>query len=192
MPERIINIVLISFLLVPLLSIQLSAATCPCGFDTTKYSAVAEGEGYCGSVTKEGKHCAITFNGNVKSLAGIEPSSIYGSLERYLLQIREINIELSRTQYLVAARDPNWLIRNLSLLVRSAYVTAPFLSYQEREKLDNVLNIFFRNYGRDVYKAITASRAPFVKENFEVSRGKIDFKVENISIVFVMSIPEKF
>lgn len=106
---------------------RVSAVTCKCEFDTTRYSAVAEGDGYCGSITRDGKHCNVTFNGNIKSTKNIEPSPIYGLIERYLIQIKEINSELLRTHYLVSAQNPDWLIRNLPLMGRSAYAAVPFL-----------------------------------------------------------------
>jgi hypothetical protein len=182
------------FLTIPILfDNSVFAVTCKCEFDTTRYSAVAEGDGYCGSITRDGKHCNVTFNGNIKSAKNIEPSSIYGPIERYLIQIKEINSELLRTHYLVSAQNPDWLIRNLPLLVRSAYATVPFLNYGEREKLDEMLNIFFRNYGKEIYKALTGKQQPpFIRENFEISRGRILFKKEDISIIFEISIPERF
>jgi hypothetical protein len=170
---------------------QSYAKRCTCEFDTSTYSAIAEGEGYCGSVTKKGKDCSITYNGNVDSQARIKPSSIYGPIQQYAMQMKAINSELFQTRYLVAARDPNWLTRNLPLMVRSAYATALFLSYEERESLDKALNMFFKNYGKDVYSAMTG-KTPLVKDNFEVSKEKVKFKEGDVVVVFEMAIPEKY
>lgn len=176
----------------PLIAYEAFAATCSCVFDATTYSAVAEGEGYCSSATKDGKHCTITFNGNLKPIAGIEPSSVYGFLNQYVTHLKAVNTELSQTHYLVVTKDPRWLIRNLPLMIRSGYATAPFLNFQEREKLDNVLNVFFKNYGNDVYNTVTGVQATFLKENFEVMKGRIKFNVADIWVDFEMSIPQKF
>jgi hypothetical protein len=189
-PGNILKISLIIWLLWG--ACQAYAKRCTCEFDTSTYSAVAEGEGYCGSVTKKGKDCSITYNGNVDSQARIKPSSIYGPIEQYAMQMRAINSELFQTRYLVAARDPSWLTRNLPLMIRSAYATAPFLTYEEREILDKAMKIFSKNYGRDVYSAMTGKQGPLVKDNFEVSKEKVKFKEGDVVVVFEMTIAAKF
>jgi len=170
----------------------LTVVTCKCIFDTTTYSAIAEGEGYCSSSTKGGKDCTITFNGDVKAVAGIEPSSVYGPFNQYVNQLRAVNAELSKTHYWVVTEGSRWPIRNLPLMIRSGYAAAPFLSYKERETLDNALNGFFKNYGNNVYEAVIGKQATFSKENFEVMKGRIKFNVGDIWVGFTMSIPEKF
>jgi len=191
--EKITKMTLISLLFLQLFAYEVFAVTCPCGFDTKEYSAVAEGEGYCSSITENGKHCSITFNGKVeKPAAPIEPSAIYGSLNQYVAQMRTINTELYKPHYWAPARNPDWLIKNLPLMIRSGYATVTFLSYQEREKLDNILNMFFKNYGRKVYGALMGREEPLLKENFEITKGKIRLNADDISVVFAISIPEKF
>ena len=186
-------VIILIFLFLIFFNCSVFAVTCKCEFDTTRYSAAAEGEGYCGSITRDGKHCNVTFNGNIRSAQNIEPSSIYGPVERYLMQIREINAELFRTHYIVSTQNPDWLISNLPLMVRSTYAAVPFLGYGEREKLDKMLNIFFRNYGKEIYRALTSKQQPpFVKENFEITRGRILVKEGDISIIFELTIPERF
>ena len=173
---------------------QIFAETCPCGFDTTEYSAVAEGEGYCGSVTKKEKHCTISFNGKVEeSATSIEPSSIYGPLNQYVAQVKEVNAELYKPPpYLLAAQDPGWLMKNLPLMIRSSYAAAMFLSHNERENLDLILNNFFKKHGREVHGALVGSKERLLKDNFEVTKGRIKFSADDIVVIFAIYISERF
>lgn len=191
--EKITKMTLISLLFLQLFAYEVFAVTCSCGFDTTKYSAVAEGEGYCSSATRGGKHCSITFNGKVKEpSATTKPSAIYGSLNQYMAHMRTINTELYKPHYWAAARNSDWLIKKLPLMIRSGYATAAFLSHEEREKLDNILNMFFKNYGKKIYGAVIGREEPFSEKNFEVTKGRIKFSADDIIVVFAISIPEEF
>jgi len=192
--EKITKIALISLLFLQLFASEVFAVTCECGFDTTTYSAVAEGEGYCSSVTERGKECSITFNGRVeeKRAATIEPSSVYGSINEYIHRMREINAELNKPYYLVVARDPNWVIKNLPLMIRSSYPTVAFISHHQREKLDLILNEFFKDYGKKIYGALMGKDKPISGKNVEVTKGKVRLSADDIIVVFAISIPEKF
>lgn len=193
--EKITKTALISLLFLQLSAYEVLGETCPCTFNTTTYSAVAEGDGYCTSTTKDGKDCSITFNGRVeqKRAAGIEPSSIYGPMNQYIAQMRAVNDQLYKPQYFLAAQDPNWLIKSLPLMIRSGYATVEFLSHAEREKLDFLLNEFFKRYGKEVYAAVIGKEKAFSKEMFEVSKGKVKFSVDKTLVVFfAISIPEGF
>jgi hypothetical protein len=108
-----------------------------------------------------------------------------------MAQMRAINEQLYKPQYFLAARNPDWLIKNLPLMIRSSYATVAFLSREERESLDVILNEFFKRYGGEVYAAVIGIEKPFSKEIFEVSKGKIRFSVDKIIVVFfAISIPK--
>jgi hypothetical protein len=192
--EKITKIALMALFFLQVFASEVLAITCECGFDTSTYSAVAEGEGYCSSVTERGKDCSITFNGKVeqKRAATIEPSSVYGSINEYIQRMREINAELNKTYYLAAARDPNWIIKNLPLMIRSSYATVAFISHQQREKLDVVLNEFFKDYGKKIYGALMGRAKPISGKSAEVTKGKVRLSADDIKVVFAISIPEKF
>lgn len=191
--EKITKVTLISLLFLQLFTYEAFAVTCSCGFDTSEYSAVAEGEGYCSSVTENGKHCSISFNGKVEEAATIiEPSSIYGSLNQYMANMRTTNRKLYESGYLAALRNPDWLIKNLPLMMRSSYATAVFLSHQEKERLDSIVYNFFKSYGKKTYNAVIGKEKAFSEENFEVTKGRIQLNVEDILVVFAIFIPKEF
>jgi hypothetical protein len=182
------KITLIS-LLVFLFPNKVIAVTCKCSFNTTTYSAVAEGEGYCSSVTENGQHCSITFNGKVeKPATRIESSSTFGPINEYINQMETINAELNKPYYLARAQDDDWLIKNLPLMIRSGYAAVPFLIHQQREKLDFILSKFFKDSGKEVYGALMGKNEPISKKNVKVTKGEVHLSTDSILVDFIISI----
>lgn len=187
-----IILLIIAFSFLSILGFEALGASCKCGFDTHEYTAVAEGEGYCSCTTKGGKYCSIVFNGNVKPTSKIEPSKYYGSVETYLAHLTEINRQLSQSHFQVVADKADWVMNYLPLMARSSYAADPSIKHDEREKLDNSLVIYFKSYPKEISDAFMGKREFFSKENLKVTKGKLDFSVQEISVSLDIFIPKKF
>lgn len=177
---------ILGLLFLTLVVSQVSAATCSCTFDTAKYTAIAEGEGYCSAITKGGKHCTVIFNGNIKPTAKVKPSSVYGSFDKYLSHLRAINLELKATPAVALMRKSDWTTKNLPLMIRSGYAAAPFIEHKEREILDVTLKTLFKKYEKQISASVIGMYSPIWKKDFNVEKGKFEFNVEDISVRFAI------
>lgn len=187
-----IMLLILVFSLLSPLGYEALGVSCKCVFDTYEYTAVAEGEGYCSCTTKGGKHCSIVFNGNVKPTSKIEPSKYYGSVETYLAHLAEINRQLSQTHFQVVADKPDWVMNYLPLMVRSSYAVDPSIKHEERERLDNSLVTYFKSYPKEISDALMGKRDFFSREYLNVTKGKLDFTIREISVSMDIFIPKKF
>ena len=185
--SKISIVVILSFLFLfsTVFTGKARAVSCSCDFDTEKYSAIAEGEGYCSATTKEGKHCTVVFNGNVKKTAMVERSSVYGPFDKYVSHLEAINREIRSATPVVLMSESKWVLTNLPLMIRSSYAAAPFIDHKERETLDITLKDLFWKFDKQIFGAISGY-SPVWEKNFIAEKGKFEFIVKDISVRFAI------
>ncbi len=163
---------------------------CSCKFDTTQYSAECRCSLVCSITEKNGKQCYITCNGEMsKQDSGFNPgnTALFGNYKEFTNEVTG-QMQQYFNQTSIFSRSI-WAMSTLPLVLRTSYISAPFLSDNQIKKIDDFVHKIFKEKGDTIANLflngqdtnfIVSLSKKFPPADVFVTKGKIRITLKQI------------